>query len=201
MSRPTWDRPLQWPEGVKTSLPCRSQFKPRTFGAALDLLWKELHRFGTRNIHITANVQNRSSRGSSTANGVAVQFRLVRRRSSIDHVIACDGYTFASDNAIAIMKTIEALRAIERHGTAQLGAMALQGFRALPASTEEDRRPHRAWRVVLDVPPDIDHGHQKELARVHYRAMQVRLHPDKGGDPFHYEELQGAWARAQEELG
>ena len=89
--------------------------------------------------------------------------------------MAIDQYTTVADNIAAIAATIEAMRAIERHGGAEILERAFLGFQALPAPGSED------WRNVLREPKDITE------AEATYRSLAQQMHPDHGGDPemFH----------------
>ena len=197
-----WKRPVEWPEAVKrTVLRGESRFKKRSFSLAIKMVVEELDRFRARKIRATANVATGSSRGCPEFNGVSVTFELRDQGEWIGHAIACDSYPYASDNAVAIAKTVEALRAVERHGSSQLAAMAMSGFRALPPSDDSGPK-HRPWREVLDVPDSLTTKQQLTLAKASLREQQRRLHPDReDGDRFAFEELTGAWASAQKDLG
>ena len=84
--------------------------------------------------------------------------------------IAVDCYDRVADNLGAIAATLEAMRAIERHGGAAILARAFVGFTALPA-------PEQPWQVLgvsaTATRGEID-GAYRQLARQH--------HPDRGGD-------------------
>jgi hypothetical protein len=114
-------------------------------------------------------------------------------------VIACDQYTTAADNAYAIAKTIEALRAVERHGSSTLGDQAFSAFKELPAGTTEGPKV-RHWREVLGVPDTVDRATQLDLAELYYKRLLSKAHPDRGGSEEAMHELSGAISRAREEL-
>lgn len=199
-----WSRPVEWPEAVeRTVVRDESRFKKRSFSTAIRMVVEELDRFRARKIRATANVATGSARGCLDFNGVAVTFELRDRSIGewIGHAIACDNYPYASDNAVAIAKTVEALRAVERHGSSQLAAMAMSGFRALPPGADSGPK-HRHWREVLDVPGSgLTTNQQITLAKASFRELQKTLHPDHGGSPAAFEELTGAWASAKRDLG
>lgn len=71
--------------------------------------------------------------------GVAMYWR--EKESGADRVIAIDIYTRAADNLAAIAATIEAMRAIDRHGGATILNRAFTGFTALPA-------PKTCWQIL-----------------------------------------------------
>jgi hypothetical protein len=62
-------------------------------------------------------------------------------------VIAADCYTKIADNLAAVAATLDAMRAIERHGGAAILERAFTGFTALPAPMTGQK----PWRDVLGV--------------------------------------------------
>lgn len=83
--------------------------------------------------------------------------------------MAIDAYTRVADNLGAIAATLEAMRAIERHGGAQILERAFAGFDALPA-------PKTHWDV-LGVKP----GASKEEVQRAWRMKAAAHHPDREG--------------------
>lgn len=121
--------------------------------------------------------------------GVAVYWTDAKGR---DRCIAVDRYTTVADNLAAIAATLDAMRAIERHGGAEVMDRAFTGFTALegPAAT--------SWRDVLDVAADASRD-QIENA---YRALRGKWHPDKpGGDADRFHEITQAYGRCVAEQG
>ncbi len=190
--------PLAWPAGVpRGRMRERSRFKTRTFAAAERELLAELERMNAKQCVVSSSVVDRSSQGTSGDPGVAVYFH--RRNEA--HVMACDTYDRASDNAYALAKTIEHLRGIERNGAASLGAQAFSAFKALPSSGDPSQPKARHWRDVLDVPDSIGNRTlELELAELHYKRATAKAHPDRGGSDEAMAELNGAIARAREAL-
>ncbi|WP_027855590.1 hypothetical protein [Marinobacterium litorale] len=119
--------------------------------------------------------------------GVAVYFQLDGRQ----WCIPCDNYLRIEDNLAAVAATLEALRTLERHGSAMFEA-AFTGFTALPGP---DQVVGRTWRDVLNY-------YGSDLAEAKRRYMQARkqAHPDHGGSTDQYHEVETAWQQAQEEL-
>lgn len=107
--------------------------------------------------------------------------------------IATDLYDKVEDNLAAIAATLEAMRAIERHGGAQILNRAFAGFTALPAPGQTTR----TWRDVLGLSKD-----ETSLAKAqeNYRRLAGVHHPDKGGSSETMAELNSAWTQAQEAL-
>lgn len=194
--------PLSWPDGMpRTRNPKRSPFGDRTLEAALSVLDGELRRMKASHVLRSSNLPlRRDGLPYSTAvpgrdHGFAVYFR----RRDQAHVIACDTYNNIRDNVYAIAKTIENLRAIERYGSASLADQAFSAFRALPSAGDAGPKV-RHWREILGVPADLDREGQLLLAEVRYKRAVRDAHPDRGGDTDTMEELNGAIARAREEL-
>ncbi len=120
--------------------------------------------------------------------GVAVYWQ---RPGESMRCMAVDRYTTVAGNLGAIAATLEAMRAIERHGGAQILDRAFTGFAALPPPAG------KTWRAVLGVPPDVlDLGRVRDL----YRKLASANHPDRGGDVCRMAEINAAWLAAQKEL-
>lgn len=97
-------------------------------------------------------------------------------------VMAIDAYDRVADNLAAIAATLEAMRAIERHGGAQILDRAFTGFMALPASGPS------CW-VVLGLDP---HAVDAEVIEARYRLLAKQRHPDAGGTHAAMTELNAA---------
>lgn len=109
------------------------------------------------------------------------------------HCLPCDTYTKVEQNICALAAHIEATRAIERYGVADLAAM-FTGFQALP-SPEHASAP--MWHQVLGIATPATLA-QAELA---YRRRRSETHPDKpGGSQDAFDLVQRAWEQAQQEL-
>lgn len=89
--------------------------------------------------------------------------------------IAIDRYTTVADNLAAIAATLDALRAVERHGGATILQRAFRGFTALPAPGETVKR---TWRQVFGIQPDVKVSADTLHA---YRRMAAEHHTDRGG--------------------
>lgn len=122
--------------------------------------------------------------------GVAVYWE---RPGESPRCMAIDLYDRVADNLAAIAATLEAMRAIERHGGAAILDRAFSGFAALPAPGPTSAK---SWREVLG----FTAGRTITLddARVAYRRLASENHPDRGGDPDRMAEINRAWQQAQE---
>lgn len=121
--------------------------------------------------------------------GVAVYWK--KSKDAQHKVMAVDQYDKIADNLAAIGATLEAMRAIERHGGAMILERAFTGFTALPAPN--------TWRAVLGITEDLS----VDLATVksYYKKLSLRNHPDCGGTEAQMKELNWAMAEAEMELG
>lgn len=138
----TAEYPLAWPEGwPRAESRKKGQFlherRELTFYRAESRAQQELARLvRASNVVISSNViRDREPKDP----GVAMYWR--EEDSGADRVIAIDIYTRAADNLAAIAATIEAMRAIDRHGGATILNRAFTGFTALPA-------PPSCWEIL-----------------------------------------------------
>lgn len=159
-----------------------------------DILWKREYPGYKCNLQTRLDGLPRSDQKAPVDPGVAVYWQ---RNGEAPKVMAIDQYTTVADNIAAIAATLDAMRAIERHGGAQILDRAFTGFEALPAPGQS-----KSWRDILDVPDDMRPA-DSQLARAknHYRALASANHPDKGGSTERMAEINRAWQQACEELG
>lgn len=158
----------------------------------------ELDRMGilSNDIVISTNLElrqdglPRSNQRAPDDPGVAVYWK--NRKDAQHKVMAIDLYSTVADNLAAVAATLDAMRAIERHGGAVILERAFTGFAALPAPN--------TWRAVLgfteDALPTL------EQVKREYRMHSMGAHPDKtGGDDAAQKELNWAMQEAERELG
>ena len=171
----TYREGLNWPTGWPRTAPVsrkRSQFKLALTRARRELVW-ELERWGASQLVISTNLPLRLDglpRADARAPddpGVAVWFYWRRQQ----RCVACDRYDRVQDNLTAILRTIEATRALSRWGAISMEQSA-QMFTALPPPGEAP------WHVVLGVEPTASGEEIKDA----FRAAATAVHPDKGGD-------------------
>lgn len=106
----------------------------------------------------------RSDRTASDP-GAAVYWR----KGSHTRCMAIDRYRRTADNLAAIAATLEAMRAVERHGGAEILDRAFTGFVALPAPEQ--------WFTVLGVSAHATRDQIEEA----FRALAMKHHPDRPG--------------------
>jgi hypothetical protein len=108
--------------------------------------------------------------------------------------MAVDRYREVADNLAAVAATLEAMRAIERHGGAAILDRAFTGFTALPPPAEG----RRDWWTVLGVP---SHANREEVEQAH-RVLRSRWHPDRpDGDEDRMAEINQARDEALRAVG
>jgi len=198
--------PLAWPPGWKrtqvrtrakffgkagrwTTIKGQNHFDPRkelTISQATARVMDELKHFGVADwdVIISSNLQlredglPRSRQANPSDPGVAVYWK----RSGEKHrCMAIDRYDRVADNLAAIAATLNAMRAIERHGGATILDRAFSGFAALPA-------PEQPFQILgIGANASIE-----EVERA-YRLLASKHHPDKGGDPAKMARIN--WAR------
>lgn len=190
--------PLQWPAGrARTPAAKREQANfDCTLRRARDVLIAEVQRLVGRYAQphtvISSNLALRQDglplasqpRGMNDDPGVAVYFTRKGQQMSF----ACDRWLRVEHNMRAIVKTIEALRGIERWGTGEMVEAAFTGFMALPAPTP------RTWRDVLGA-----HGERSlEAIEACYRRLRSEAHRANDTDAFMA--VNEAWEQAKKEF-
>lgn len=207
--------PLSWPEGWKrcknrahaafnkTRDPKYVDGQPRYQGKArlsvsdaVRRVLAELQRMGMRDddIIISTNVPLRldglpRSDQEPSDPGVAVYWQ---KKNQNMRCMAIDRYFRVADNLAAVAATLDAMRAIERHGGAEILNRAFLGFAALP---EKASQP---WREVFGISTAA--SATWPLVEERFRALAVVHHPDKGGDREKFEEIVRARDAARMEL-
>lgn len=171
--------PLTWPPGWRRTESYRrksAQFhKNSRYLSVMDGIERvlnELTRLGIKrdDLVISTNVPTRldglpRSDTSPQDPGAAVYWR----KGKDTRCMAVDRYSKVADNLAAIAATLEAMRAIERHGGAEILDRAFTGFTALPAPEQ--------WFQVLDVSA---HATREQIEDA-YRALAMKHHPDRPG--------------------
>lgn len=185
--------PLAWPDGwprarSKKTGQFRHDGRRINLEVATKRVFEELEKLGVRNpqddavisTNLKLNMRGypRGDQGEPSDRGVAVYWQVKNKPM---RVMAIDNYYAVADNLAAIAATLEAMRAIERHGGAQILDRAFTGFQALPAAGPP-------WYAVLGVTP----GATVEQINAAYRAKAMTAHPDKGGSHAAMSELNAA---------
>ncbi len=202
--------PLTWPQGWKRTNPnnrLQARFNKKIFGTytgrrdltigdAIGRLLEELRMLDIRegDAIISSNLKTRldglpySEQKESSDPGAAVYWKIYGQQKM--KVMAIDLYDRVADNLAAIAATLNAMRAIERHGGAQILERAFTGFDALPSPEDKD------FRTILSLKGHITLADAKEA----YRRLSFERHPDHGGSQEMMADLNWAWKMAQKEL-
>lgn len=165
---------------------------------AVDRIADELRRIGIKeetviistNIQLNLNGVPRGDRGEPADPGVAVYWT----RKGKPQCMPIDRYTRVADNLAAVAATLEALRAVERHGGRSIIDRAFMGFAQLPQSIVTPR----PWRQVLGF-EENEHVDDEYLT-TRFRLLAAMHHPDTGGDHDSMVELNAARDAALREL-
>ena len=104
-----------------------------------------------------------------------------------------DIYTTVEDNLWALVRTIEALRQIERDGSPAMIERAFRGFAALP-----DPMDFEGWWIPLGLTSKAT----LDEVRSAFRALAKRYHPDVPvtGDADQFRRIEAAYKVAQKAL-
>lgn len=203
MSEKITNYPLCWPDGWRRTPGAHRKHalfhkegRTLTMGEAVQRVITQLSPLGVRedqvifstNVRVRLDGQPLGNQRKPEDPGVAVYW--LPRGQKIYKVVAVDLYHRVEDNLAGVAATIEALRAVERHGGATILDRAFKGFQALPAPVN--------WRTVFGLP------HAKSFLEVkaHYRILAQKRHPDvAGGSTAAMAELNTALEDAKRELG
>lgn len=199
--------PLCWPAGWRrsqrrkrakfsttyTTAAGLGHFRSLSVSDAIQRLLEEFFRMRVeqRRVVVSTNVKVRldglpySNQAEPTDPGAAVYWEQKGKRMCL----AIDQYDRVADNLAAIAATLNCMRGIERHGSAEILERAFMGFKALPAP--------ESWRNVLGV----ENGSSLAECEAAYRERAKSCHPDLGGNELLFKELVDAIAEARRSLG
>lgn len=211
MSAQTTAYPLCWPAGWKRTESYRRS--PAAFGklrahaaggtvkgllSVNDATCRVLHEIGLLgvqrgNLIISTNLRLRldglpylDQREPSDPGAAVYWIKNIRQPMKC---MAIDRYDRVADNLAAIAATVEAMRAIERHGGAEILNRALLGFEALP-------EPEQWWQVLgFNVAPST-----LQEAESAFRSLAKTHHPDVGGDAAKFARVANAIEQARKAL-
>lgn len=187
--------PLSWPVSwgrTKYFDRKSSQFGKHSIISSARILENEIRLMRGSNMIISTNLRVRND-GIPYSNqrmpddpGVAVYFDWKKKPI----VFACDKYKTVEDNLWAIVKHLEALRGQERWGVGSLD-QAFAGYMALPDPEQ------RNWWEVLHVPQTASNDEIRQA----YLRLAKQYHPDAGGDPVVFDQVQKAFDLATGKRG
>lgn len=180
--------PLSWPAGYpRTARPSGAyRFYPQSLSAELGGLKDELGRMNCRNMIVSTNVPlknngNPYSTYDKPADvGVAIYFTKDNKAMSL----CCDKWNTVEANLRALSMSVDAMRGLDRWGVSQIMERAFMGFKALP-----EKAAGFPWWEVLGLSRTCT---RKEIEAAYKKKIKLH-HPDNGGDPHKWEELQDAY--------
>lgn len=200
--------PLYWPTGwPRRSATGRKEAAFKRNGASLSVtdgvrrVLLELQRSGVpeSDVIVSTDVRTRldglprSGEPKPADPGAAVYWQ---RSGGPMLCMAIDRYDEVADNLAAIAATLEALRAIERHGGGAILDRAFAGFKALPAPSA------RPWVEVLGLQAMEGHEITPSVLRQARRRAASTAHPDKpGGSHEAMAAVNLAYERACDSMG
>lgn len=208
--------PLSWPDGwartppadraaasfgrrVQSNVGNWKTLQSLTVPQAVSRVTGELGRLGIdgQDVIVSTNVAlrldglPRGGQAEPEDGGVAVYWQ---DEHGNRRVLAIDRYRRVADNLAAIAATLEALRAVERHGGARILDRAFTGFASLPAPGQTVKR---TWRQVLGFTDDAKPT--RDQIRAQYRRLASEHHPDRGGTDAGMAEVNAAHQQALQE--
>lgn len=194
--------PLQWPDGWKRTAPVfrgRARFSTRnqrvSISESVNRIRGELQRMGihdddvviSSNLALRLDGLPRSGQSEPSDPGAVVYWTDRFDKSVAPRCMAIDGYDRVADNLAAIAATLSAMRAIERHGGAEILNRAFTGFVAIEHQGEN-------WWDVLEVRRDAS----RDAIEASYRRKRSEHHPDHNGAPEQFQRVQRAYEQATE---
>lgn len=189
--------PLTWPVG-QPRVPAHARVGAQFLVGlteSRDALLREIRLLGGRDVVISSNLQTRrdglpyADANEPSDPAIAVYFnRRVTGGALRPFVVACDQYCKARWNIRAVGLTIEAMRAIQRHGSSSLLEQAFTGFAALPPASN-GKKP---WWEVLGL---TEHASPSKIREAYFELSRVH-HPDIGGDAARMVEINAAYSAA-----
>ena len=219
MSNPVTNFPLCWPSGwkrAKAGSRINGRFnkkeqhrstvtpgsyyrrtEPVSIADAVKRVLEQLSRFGAsyEKTIISTDIEPRldglpRSGKEPDDPGVAVYWST--SANPTQKCMAIDRYLSTADNLAAVAATLEAMRAIERHGGAEILERAFLGFQSLPPPM----RPRPWWEVL-----EFENGMvTRGVIEQRYDVLAHRYHPDHGGSHDKMAELNEAIRQAREAL-
>lgn len=189
--------PLQWPSTFKrTTYRTYPKFREGLFAQVRDRVLRQLKMRGSQ-VVITSDLPLRLdglpyANGRCEDPGVAVYWVEKGR----EHVIACDRWKSIGLNLRAVDLSLEAMRALDRWGCAEIVERSFAGFAALPAGVQVGPAK-RPWREVLGV---LEVEGSLFAVKAKHRELIRKHHPDAGGSHELAAEINAALAEAEQEL-
>lgn len=186
--------PLAWPPGwPRTSSRSKGAYRTGMAGALKNLRAELRLLCGDKAVATLVLSSNVSLGVDNPADpGVVAYFTWEGEAFAIPN----DRWLLPEHNVQAIALTIEAMRAMERHGSKHMIKASFRGFTALPAATAGQMD----WRKVLGITPNGNPSREQLEGRRRYLALKA--HPDvPGGSTEAMAAINEAFDQAVKELG
>lgn len=182
--------PLVWPAGYPRTARPKSDFRfyPNSLFIETTRLKEELGRMHARGIVISTNVPLKNDGNPYSTYqrpsdvGVAVYFSVDNKAMAL----CCDKWNTVEANMRALVMSVDAMRGLDRWGVSEIMNRAFMGFKALP-----EKAASFPWWDVLGVSRIAT---KKEIESA-YKKKSKAYHPDNGGDPVRWAELQEAYSQ------
>lgn len=202
-------RPLAWDQARTPPAARKSRWTFRAgWQDTLDLLDRELTHLAASNVIIEADFREGDLRQDGMPRAAAKEPTFPGVRISFDSrhgrlVYGTDAYELWQHNVRAIALSLEALRAVDRYGATR-SAQQYAGWKAIDAgptsaSASQMTREEAARFIAAAVDP-VGAGRPEVVAGIlsgqtlkeSYRLAARKLHPDAGGSPNGFQQLQQA---------
>lgn len=190
-----------WPR--RPTRPQKSATYRAKYKQTLDLLERELRAVGAKQITIEAfftppQIRNDGwPRADARPSQPGVVLHFQTRRGPM--IFPSDKFNSWEDNLRAIGLTLEALRAVERHG-ATFDGQQYTGWAALPKSKGDDEL-RLAASVLLKAAEWAERTIKKESFDRIWKAAVMKAHPDQGGSNERFNEVIAARDLIREKMG
>lgn len=159
-------------------------YRKHSIKESADVLQMEVKRMHGRDLVISSNMRVKdngmpySVQRAPDDPGVAVWFMWNKK----PFCLPCDKWLTVQDNLWAIVKHLESMRGQERWGVGTLNQV-FAGYAQLPDPTT------RPWWEVLNVSQFADNATIKHA----HINLSRQYHPDNGGDPVIFDQVQKAY--------
>lgn len=192
--------PAKWPGRKRPAFwkPKRSPFKGHNWSRIEKELLEEIARINGRDVSIALDIRNPGhfrQDGGIRADARPVTPSVVLTFTRPDGkklVFPCDAYAFWQDNIWAIRLSLEALRAVDRHGVTA-GDQQYEGFAALPPGSNGKMSEDDARALIAELSGiEASALAFQSVLTMALRTARSKAHPDAGGSTEKFQEVEEA---------
>lgn len=186
----SFQSPLQWiPHQKRTKFPRRALFGNHSAYKAGNELESELKLLEAKDVIISSDLQVKQdgtlcARQYNEDMGVVIYFKLKGQ----DKAMACDKWDKPEHNLWALKLSIAAIRGLERWGGSELLDGLFTGFQALPGPGD----------IVIVGKQYFSTVENMEDLKILYKKYVKELHPDVGGDPSEFSDMNRQYNQRKE---